>query len=782
MQVESTLFNYPRYWAECYGTAPFLPMSRKEMDQLGWDSCDIIIVSGDAYVDHPSFGMAVIGRMLEAQGFRVGIICQPDWSNKNDFMKLGRPNLFFGVTAGNMDSMINRYTADRRIRSDDAYTPNDEGGKRPDRAVTVYTQRCKEAFKEVPVVIGGIEASLRRIAHYDYWSDKVRRSVIFDAKADILIYGNAERPLVEVAHRIAAGEKMVDMHDIRGTAVIRHEPLPGWKGMDSRKLDQLHKIDPIPNPYGADDVGCEKLSGPTDKKIFDNDAPKAISVQPARPKPWEKTYVLLPAYEKVAEDKFLYAHASRILHQEQNPGCARALFQAQGNRSVWVNPPAWPLNTDEMDAVFDLPYQRVPHPSYGKAVIPAYDMIKTSINIMRGCFGGCSFCSITEHEGRIIQSRSQESIIKEIKDIQDKVPGFTGVISDLGGPTANMYRLGCTSVKAETTCRRLSCVYPSICGHLGTDHKHTIDLYRAARDVPGIKKVLIASGVRYDLATEDPRYIKELAKHHVGGYLKIAPEHTEDGPLSKMMKPGMGSYHKFKELFDHYSKEAGKKQYLIPYFISAHPGTTDEDMLNLALWLKSEKFKLDQVQNFYPSPMANATTIYHTELNSLKNVKHTSEQVTVPKKGRQRRLHKALLRYHDPAGWPLIREALAAMGKEHLIGNGVQHIVPPESRNERQGFGAKNRGGKNDGSKTAFTRFSGNQFADRDSGKKPTKANKAKATGEKQEGGKSSSAKKPTNGNSANKGKAKTGWSQKKQPFSSKANAKNKSSNTKGAR
>ncbi|MEZ9537802.1 YgiQ family radical SAM protein [Shewanella sp. 10N.286.51.B8] len=782
MQVESTLFNYPKFWAECYGTAPFLPMSRKEMDQLGWDSCDIIIVSGDAYVDHPSFGMAVIGRMLEAQGFRVGIICQPDWSNKNDFMKLGRPNLFFGVTAGNMDSMINRYTADRRIRSDDAYTPNDEGGKRPDRAVTVYTQRCKEAFKEVPVVIGGIEASLRRIAHYDYWSDKVRRSVIFDAKADILIYGNAERPLVEVAHRIANGEKMADLHDIRGTAVIRHEPLPGWKGMDSRKLDQLHKIDPIPNPYGADDVGCEKLSGPTDKKIFDNDAPKAISVQPPRPKPWEKTYVLLPAYEKVADDKFLYAHASRILHQEQNPGCARALFQAQGNRSVWVNPPAWPLNTDEMDAVFDLPYQRVPHPSYGKAVIPAYDMIKTSINIMRGCFGGCSFCSITEHEGRIIQSRSQESIIKEIKDIQDKVPGFTGVISDLGGPTANMYRLGCTSVKAETTCRRLSCVYPSICGHLGTDHKHTIDLYRAARDVPGIKKVLIASGVRYDLATEDPRYIKELAKHHVGGYLKIAPEHTEDGPLSKMMKPGMGSYHKFKELFDHYSKEAGKKQYLIPYFISAHPGTTDEDMLNLALWLKSEKFKLDQVQNFYPSPMANATTIYHTELNSLKNVKHTSEQVTVPKKGRQRRLHKALLRYHDPAGWPLIREALAAMGKEHLIGNGVQHIVPPESRNERQGFGAKNRGGKNDGSKTAFTRFSGNQFADRDCGKKPTKANKAKAAGEKQEGGKSSSAKKPANANSANKGKAKTGWSQKKQPFSNKANAKNKSSNSKGAR
>ncbi|MGS0675611.1 YgiQ family radical SAM protein [Shewanella sp. 125m-1] len=718
MQVESTLFTFPKYRPELTRPAPFLPMSRKEMAKLGWDSCDIIIVTGDAYVDHPSFGMAVIGRMLEAQGFRVGIIAQPDWSNKEDFMKLGKPNLYFGVTAGNMDSMINRYTAERRMRHDDAYTAGNIGGKRPDRAVTVYTQRCKEAFKNVPVVIGGIEASLRRIAHYDYWSDKVRRSVILDAKADILVYGNAERPLVELSHRLATGEPISELHDIRGTTVIRKEPLPEWKGMDSRKIDQLHKIDPIPNPYGADDVGCKNLSGPTDEKIFDNDAPKAISIQPARPKPWEKTYVLLPSYEKVSEDKFLYAHASRILHQEQNPGCARALFQKHAERAIWVNPPAWPLNTDEMDGVFDLAYQRVPHPSYGKEKIPAYDMIKTSINIMRGCFGGCSFCSITEHEGRIIQSRSQDSIVKEIKDIQDKVPGFTGVISDLGGPTANMYRLGCSSVKAESTCRRLSCVFPSICGHLDTDHQATIDLYRAARDVPGIKKVLIASGVRYDLATEDPRYVKELATHHVGGYLKIAPEHTEEGPLNKMMKPGMGTYDKFKELFDKYSKEAGKKQYLIPYFISAHPGTTNEDMVNLALWLKGEKFKLDQVQNFYPSPMANATTIYHTELNSLKNVKHNSEQVSVPKKGRQRKLHKALLRYHDPAGWPLIREALIDMGKEKLIGNGPSCLVPVETRQEREANrNNKKLNTKDDGKgKKAFTRFSADQFDDRKSG------------------------------------------------------------------
>ncbi|MBR9728157.1 YgiQ family radical SAM protein [Shewanella intestini] len=740
MQVESTLFTYPKYWAHSTTPAPFLPMSKKEMKKLGWDSCDIIIVTGDAYVDHPSFGMAVIGRLLEAQGFRVGIISQPDWSNKDDFMQLGRPNLFFGVTAGNMDSMINRYTADRRMRHDDAYTAGNIGGKRPDRAVTVYTQRCKEAFKDVPVVIGGIEASLRRIAHYDYWSDKVRKSVISDSKADILIYGNAERPLIDIAHRLGRGDNIKEMTDIRGTTVMLRDPLMGWKGMDSRKIDQLHKIDPIPNPYGADDVGCEKLSGPTDKKIFDNDAPKAISVQPSRPKPWEKTYVLLPAYDKVKDDKYLYAHASRILHQEQNPGCARALFQRHDqHRGVWVNPPAWPLNTDEMDAVFDMAYKRVPHPRYGKEKIPAYDMIKTSINIMRGCFGGCSFCSITEHEGRIIQSRSQESIIKEIKDIQDKVPGFTGVISDLGGPTANMYRLGCSSEKAETTCRRLSCVYPAICGHLNTDHKHTVDLYRAARDVPGIKKVLIASGVRYDLATEDPDYVRELARHHVGGYLKIAPEHTEEGPLSKMMKPGMGTYDRFKTLFDKFSKEAGKEQFLIPYFISAHPGTTDEDMVNLALWLKSQKFKLDQVQNFYPSPMANATTIYHTELNSLRNVKHTSEQVSVPKKGRQRKLHKFLLRYHDPLGWPMIREALIAMGKESLIGNGPQHLVPPETRNEknRGKWGQKNKPtAKVANGKKGLTRFSDNQFTDR------TDAKNSDKTG---------------NGNSGKKGKNNSG-------------------------
>lgn len=696
MQPVTPLFSYPRYWAECYGTAPFLPMSRKEMDKLGWDSCDIVLVTGDAYVDHPSFGMAVIGRMLESQGFRVGIIAQPDWSSKDDFMRLGKPNLFYGVTAGNMDSMINRYTSDKKLRHDDAYTPGDVGGKRPDRATLVYTQRCKEAFKEVPVVIGGIEASLRRIAHYDYWSETIRRSILIDAKADILIYGNAERPLIEVAHRIANGETIETMQDIRGTAVIRKEPLPEWRGVDSSKLDQIGRIDPIMNPY-MEGAPCSDDEGtaPVEQEA------KPILVQPPKQKPWEKTYVKLPAFERVKEDKVLYAHASRILHHETNPGCARALSQAHGDRIIWVNPPAFPLETDEMDGVFGLPYQRVPHPAYGNEKIPAYEMIKTSVNIMRGCFGGCSFCSITEHEGRIIQSRSEESILKEIEEIRDKVPGFTGVISDLGGPTANMYKLRCKSPKAEQTCRRASCVWPTICPHMDTDHSPTIDLYRKARDLKGIKKILIASGVRYDIAVEDPRYIKELAKYHVGGYLKIAPEHTEEGPLSKMMKPGMGSYYSFKELFDKYSKEAGKQQYLIPYFISAHPGTTDEDMVNMALWVKTNRFKLDQVQNFYPSPLANATTMYYTEKNPLNKVSRQGGDVFVVKGERRRRLHKALLRYHDPAGWPMIREALLEMGKGHLIGNGPDCLVPPEGRGE-----AKAERSRNKGLKPALTRHS----------------------------------------------------------------------------
>jgi len=681
--VAKPLFDYPKYWAECFGTAPFLPMSRAEMDTLGWDSCDIIIVTGDAYVDHPSFGMAVIGRVLESQGFRVGIIAQPAWQSKQAFMQLGKPNLFFGVAAGNMDSMINRYTADRKIRSDDAYTPDNVGGKRPDRASLVYSQRCKEAYADVPIILGGIEASLRRIAHFDYWQEQVRRSILVDASADLLLYGNAERAIIEVAHRLADGEKIADITDVRGTAFIRRGSPDGWMEIDSTRVDQPGKIDRIINPYlnttEIDECEVEKRN----LQWFEYQDPRSkrpdehkLTFHPRARLERGKTVVRLPSFEKVSKDKVLYAHANRVLHLETNPGNARALVQKHGNQDVWMNPPPHPLTTPEMDYVFGLTYARLPHPAYKGAKIPAYEMIRFSVNIMRGCFGGCTFCSITEHEGRIIQNRSRESIIREVEEIRDKVPGFTGVISDLGGPTANMYRLACKDPKIEASCRKPSCVYPGICQNLSTDHAELKALYRETRSLKGIKKVLIGSGLRYDLAVKDPEYIKELVTHHVGGYLKIAPEHTEDSPLSKMMKPGIGAYDEFKRLFEKYSKEAGKEQYLIPYFIAAHPGTSNEDMLNLALWLKKNGFRADQVQAFYPSPMASATTMYYSDKNPLHQVTYKSEKVQTAKSPEQRKLHKAFLRWHDPKNWPLLRKAIADMGHQELIGDGENQLIP----------------------------------------------------------------------------------------------------------
>ena len=656
--------------------APFLPMSRAEMDDLGWDQCDIIIVTGDAYIDHPSFGMAVIGRVLEAEGFRVGIIAQPDWNSADPFRVLGQPRLFFGVTAGNMDSMVNRYTADRRIRSNDAYTPGGEAGKRPDRAVLVYAQRCREAFRDVPVIIGGIEASLRRIAHYDYWSDHVRRSVLPDSKADLLVYGNAEHQIVDIARRLDAGESVSDMTDIRGTAFMRKAVPDGWMEIDSTQVDTPGEVIAHPDPYAMATPGCETAKPEPDGA--------AVVTLHARRLDRNRTVIRLPDFEAVRDDPVLYAHASRVMHLETNPGNARALVQRHGDRDVWLNPPPIPLATSELDRVFDLPYARVPHPAYEGQNIPAHEMIRFSVNIMRGCFGGCTFCSITEHEGRIIQSRSEDSILREVEAIRDKTPGFTGVISDLGGPTANMYRLACKSKEIEAACRRPSCVYPDICGNLNTDHAPLIHLYRKARKLPGIKKVLIASGLRYDLAVRSPEYVKELVTHHVGGYLKIAPEHSEAGPLSKMMKPGIGSYERFKQLFDKYSKEAGKKQYLIPYFIAAHPGTSDEDMLNLALWLKKNGFRPDQVQAFLPSPMATATAMYHSGLNPLRKISRTKgEKVEVIQGIRQRRLHKAFLRYHDPHNWPELRQALKRMGRAELIGYGEQCLVPPAGRERK---------------------------------------------------------------------------------------------------
>ncbi len=531
--------------------------------------------------------------------------------------------------------MVNPYTADRPLRHHDSYTPDGAGGARPDRCVIVYAQRCREAWREVPIVLGGIEASLRRVAHYDYWSDKVRRSVVADAKADLLLYGNAERAVVEVAHRLAGGAAPKDCGDIRGVALFARVP------------DGVAEL-------GADDLDSAEEGARRGDVV-----------------------IRLPAFDAVESDRVAYARASRVLHRESNPGNARALVQRHGDRDLWVNPPPIPLTTPEMDAVYELPYARAPHPRYGDAKIPAWDMIRFSVTIMRGCFGGCTFCSITEQEGLIIQNRSEGSVLREIATIRDCTPGFTGIISDIGGPTANMYRMACRDPAIEAACRRPSCVYPGICPNLNTSHDALIGLYRKARAVDGVDKVMVASGVRYDLAVESPAYIDELVTHHVGGYLKIAPEHTERGPLSKMMKPGIGAYDRFKALFDAAVRKAGRKYYLIPYFIAAHPGTTDQDMMNLALWLNNNRYRADQVQTFLPSPMAVATAMYHTGISPLRPVRRgASETVETAKGLRQRRLHKAFLRYHDPDNWPLLREALKRMGRADLIGSAPHQLVP----------------------------------------------------------------------------------------------------------
>ena len=659
-------------------------MSRAEMDALGWTACDVILITGDAYVDHPSFGMAIVGRLLEAHGWKVGIISQPDWRSAEAFRALGRPRLYFGVTAGNMDSMVNRYTSERKIRSDDAYTPNAEPGKRPDRAVTVYAQRAREAFPGVTVMIGSIEASLRRIAHYDYWSDTVRRSVLVDSKADILLFGNAERALVAFTRRLAAGEEAASIRDLRGTAFMTRR---GWRpdGQPDGRPEAWRR----PDAWTESDSGGESES---ESPLSPSPSPArgegsygqchhgisaSPSPSPARGEGEGRACVIrLPSFEQVRDDPVLYAHASRLFHHESNPGNARALVQGHGERDVWLNPPPLPLSRDEMDFVYGLPYARRPHPAYGDARIPAWEMIRFSINIMRGCFGGCTFCSITEHEGRIIQSRSQASILREIAEIRDHVPGFKGHITDLGGPTANMYRMACKDKKIEALCRRLSCVCPSVCARLDTNHAPLIALYRAARAVPGVKKITIGSGLRYDLAARAPEYVAELAAHHVSGLLKIAPEHSEPGPLARMMKPGIETFDAFAALFERESRRAGKKQHLVPYFIGAHPGTSDEDMLRLALWLKARGFRPDQVQTFLPTPLTLATAMYHSGFNPLKDVLSAPERVVTARGERQRRLHKAFLRWHDPANWPLLREALTRMGRTDLIGNGPRCLVP----------------------------------------------------------------------------------------------------------
>ena len=617
-----------------------LPMTRAEMLARGWDEVDIVFVTGDAYVDHPSFAMALIGRLLESEGLRVAILSQPNWQSAEPWREFGRPRLFFAVSAGNMDSMINHYTANRKVRNDDAYSPGGQIGRRPDRATLAYCQRSREAFKGVPIIAGGVEASLRRIAHYDYWSDKVRRPIIMDCKADLLVFGMGERPILEIAQRLRAGKSVRDCRDIRGVCYR----------------------------LGAKEAAELREEQNTNQAPVSRDAQRSAE-EPADLRPPLATAVL-PSVEEAQSDKLAFCKMTRIAHHETNPYNAKRLVQFDGNEAVVVNPPAYPLTQPEMDRVYALPFTRRPHPSYGDQKIPAWDVIKTSVQIMRGCFGGCTFCSITAHEGRIIQSRSRESVLAEIRKMTSE-PDFTGVISDIGGPTANMYEMRCTKPEVEAKCRRLSCVHPTICKLLGTDHGPLVQLMKEAREEPGVRKVLIASGIRMDLARRDQEYMRELATHHVGGYLKVAPEHTDAHTLELMKKPGADDFLGFDAEFKKASAAAGKKQYLIPYFIASHPGSDLNAMIDLALFLKRNHYKPDQVQDFIPSPFDLAACMYWTGYDPM-----TMKPVQTAKNLKDRKMQRALLQFFKPENYFEVRQALEAAGRQDLIGDGCDCLIP----------------------------------------------------------------------------------------------------------
>ena len=591
---------------------PPLPATRAEMDRRGWDEVDIVLVSGDAYVDHPAFAMGILGRVLEAAGFRVAILSQPDWRSAEPWRTFGRPRLFFGISAGNMDSMINHYTANKKVRNDDAYSPGGRIGLRPDRATMPYCQRAREAFPGVPVIAGGVEASLRRLAHYDYWSDTVKRSILLDSKADLVVFGMGEQPIVSIARRLAAGESVRDLRDMRGVAYA----------------------------LGA------------------KDQPPAEAL-------------VLPSFEDVKTDKVKFARATRIIHQETNPLNAKTLVQFHDRQAVVVNPPSLPISQEDMDRVYGLPYTRRPHPMYGTERIPAFETVKDSVTIMRGCFGGCTFCSITAHQGRIIQSRSKESILSELRTM-GRDDQFAGVVSDIGGPTANMYQMRCTRPEVEVKCKRLSCVHPTVCKLLGTDHGPLVELMKESREIPGVRKVLVASGIRMDLAQRSPEYMSELATHHVGGHLKVAPEHTDPDVLRRMKKPDVDDYAGFAEAFRDASDRAGKpKQTLVPYFIASHPGSDLDAMIDLAVFLKRNGYRPDQVQDFIPAPFDIATCMYHTGIDPF-----TGEEVFTAKHLRDRKLQRALLQFFKPENYFEVREALQKAGRMDLIGSGCDSLIP----------------------------------------------------------------------------------------------------------
>jgi uncharacterized radical SAM protein YgiQ len=617
-------------WSERFA-APFLPTNRAEMTERGWDEVDVVFVTGDAYVDHPSFAMAILGRVLEAAGFRVAILSQPNWHSCEPWRQFGRPRLFFAVSAGNMDSLINHYTASRKVRNDDAYSPGGQIGRRPDRATLPYCHRSREAFPGVPVIAGGVEASLRRLAHYDYWSDSVRRSILLDCKADLVYYGMGEKGIVEIARRLAAGQTVKDLRDLRGIAYCL-----GAKETEEHAAAIWKQL-----PHRTDDAAAASV-------------------------------VVLPSFEEVKTDKPTFAEATRLIHTNTNPYNAATLVQYHERQAVIVNPPELPISQAEMDQIYDMPYTRRPHPSYTEAV-PAYEMIKDSVTIMRGCFGGCTFCSITAHQGRVMQSRSQESVLKEVNKMAAD-PEFSGVISDIGGPTANMYQMKCTRPEVEAKCKRLSCVHPSICKLLGTDHGPLIQLMKRARTEPGIRKVLVSSGVRMDLAQLSPEYMEELTANHVGGRLKVAPEHTDPEVLAVMKKPDIDNFGEFAAAFTKASKRAGKpKQYLVPYFIASHPGSDLNAMIDLAIYLKRNGYKPDQVQDFIPAPFDIATCMYYTGIDPF-----TKKPVTIARGMRDRKMQRALMQFFKPENWFTVREALIQAGRADLIGNGCDCLIPAQ--------------------------------------------------------------------------------------------------------
>lgn len=656
----------------------FLPVSRKDMEERGWDSLDFLYISGDAYVDHPSFGHAIITRLLESEGYRVGIIAQPDWKSNKDFMRLGRPKYAVFISSGVIDSMVNHYTASKKPRRDDSYSPGGKAGYRPDRAVIVYANRIRQTFKDIPVIIGGIEASLRRFAHYDYWDDKVRRSILIDSTADLLVYGMGEKPILEIAEGLAKGWKINKMRGIRGTTYLA----------DADELSEL--IDPDKDNANSNQVYIEN------KRKNSNVAVAKI------PK------LLIPSFEMVSESKYEYARAFMVQYNEQDPFNGRTIVQQHGEKYVVQNPPAYPLTTSELDRVYALPYERTFHPSYIEAGgIPAIKEVEFSITSHRGCYGACSFCALNFHQGRIIQKRSQESILEEAEKLVAS-PNFKGYIHDVGGPTANFRDTSCDKQKSLGTCKGRQCLYPQPCKNLKVDHSEYLELLRKLRELPGVKKVFIRSGIRYDylMLDKDDTFFRELCKYHVSGHLKVAPEHVSDRVLEKMGKPGRKVYDEFVEKFYAINKKLEKEQYLVPYLISSHPGSDLNAAIELALYLKEIKYSPEQVQDFYPTPGTLSTCMFYTELDP-----RTMKKVYVPLSPREKAMQRALLQFRRKENYALVREALIEAGREDLIGLGKRYLVPPEYNaqfirkskdNKGKAAGKKNEGSaaaKNDGRK-----------------------------------------------------------------------------------